>query len=319
MARTIRLVLLLQMAWATGFSQSLSLSRLGDAFQRTNLDVRWEAHTNALPRTVWIYRLLPKTFPPAAISNLAMECGFTEKDKKKSTADQAIYKDADKFPSKQLNVSRGSIFYNAVSHYGPKNLATNVPEMSQMPLLTTNFLSRFGVDLSDIEKNADGAPNFHYWEPFKEYFMPDGIVTNIEFRAVSFSRAVDGATIIGAGTAGDGEIYFGPNGKPAHVDLSWRDLQRVKSCPTVTPETIIQRIRYGRAVQGGIPMNLPSIDWATVKSLTVKKADLCYYAGDRLAPSPWLMPLLSLWTTVDTGNGNVDVEIDCPIIDETKP
>ncbi len=319
MARAIRLVLLLQMAWATGFSQSLSLSRLGDAFQRTNLDVRWEAHTNALPRTVWIYRLLPKTFPPAAISNLAMECGFTEKDKKKSTADQAIYKDADKFPSKQLNVSRGSIFYNAVSHYGPKNLATNVPEMSQMPLLTTNFLSRFGVDLSDIEKNADGAPNFHYWEPFKEYFMPDGIVTNIEFRAVSFSRAVDGATIIGAGTAGDGEIYFGPNGKPAHVDLSWRDLQRVKSCPTVTPETIIQRIRYGRAVQGGIPMNLPSIDWATVKSLTVKKADLCYYAGDRLAPSPWLMPLLSLWTTVDTGNGNVDVEIDCPIIDETKP
>ena len=25
---------------------------------------------------------LPKTFPPAAVSNLAMECGFTEKDKK---------------------------------------------------------------------------------------------------------------------------------------------------------------------------------------------------------------------------------------------
>jgi hypothetical protein len=319
MARAILLVLLLQMAWATGFPQSLSLSRLGDAFQRTNLDVRWEAPTNALPRTVWIYRLLPKTFPPAAVSNLAMECGFTEKDRKISTADQTIYKDADKFPSKQLIVSRGSIFYNAVSHYGPKNLATNVPEMAQMPSLTTNFLLQFGVELSDIEKNADGAPNFHYWEPFKEYFMPDGIVTNIEFRAVSFSRAVDGATVIGAGTAGDGEIYFGPNGKPAHADLSWRDLQRVKSCPTVTPETIVQRIRYGRAVQGGIPMNLPPIDWATVKSLTVKKADLCYYAGDRLAPSAWLMPLLSLWTTVDTGNGNIDVEIDCPIIDETKP
>ena len=68
-----------------------------------------------------------------------------------------MYKDADKFPPKQLNVSRGSIFYNAVSHYGPKNLATNVREMSQMPLLTTNFLSQFGVELSDIEKNADVA------------------------------------------------------------------------------------------------------------------------------------------------------------------
>ena len=75
----------------------------------------------------------------------------------------------------------------------------------------------------------------------------------------------------------------------------------------------------GKAVQGGIPMDLPAIDWAVVKSLTVKKAELCYYAGDRLAPSEWLMPLVSLWTTVDTGHGNIDVEIDCPIIDETKP
>jgi hypothetical protein len=30
-------------------------------------------------------------------------------------------------------------------------------------------------------------------------------------------------------------------------------------------------------------------------------------------------PLVALWTTVDTGHGNIDVEIDCPIIDETKP
>ena len=215
MRRTILFILLLQTPWATGFSQSLSLSRLGETFQRTNLDVRWEVPTNTLPHTVWIYRLLPKTFPPTAVSNLAMQCGFTEKDRRISTADQTIYKDADKFPPKQLNVSRGSIFYNAVSHYGPKNLATNVPEITQMPSLTTNFLLQFGVELSDIEKNGDGVPNFHYWEPFKEYFMPNGIVTNIEFRAVSFSRAVDGATVIGAGTAGDGEIYFGPNGKPA--------------------------------------------------------------------------------------------------------
>ena len=30
-----------------------------------------------------------------------------------------------------------------------------------------------------------------------------------------------------------------------------------------------------------------------------------------------LMPLVSLWTTVDTGHGNVDVEIDCPIVDDS--
>jgi hypothetical protein len=48
----------------------------------------------------------------------------------------------------------------------------------------------------------------------------------------------------------------------------------------------------------------------------VKKIWPSYYAGERTSPSEWLMPYLALWTTVDTGNGNVDVEIDCPIIDD---
>jgi hypothetical protein len=76
-------------------------------------------------------------------------------------------------------------------------------------------------------------------------------------------------------------------------------MERYKSCPTTTPETIVKWIREGKAVQGGIPMNSEAIDWPTVKSLTINKADLCYYAGERFAPSQWLMPLLSLWTTVD--------------------
>jgi len=311
--------ILLQAAWVTGFSQSLVLSRLGDSFQRTNLDVRWQAPSHSYPRNVWIYQVLPKTFPPAAVSNFAAQCGFTDKDRKTFTADEAVYKNADNHPTKQLDVSRGSIFYNFITHYGPTNMAEDVPEMSRLPYLTTNFLSKCGIDISGVEKADDGTPNFHYWEPFKEYFLPDRIVTNIEFRAVSFNRAVDGATVIGAGTAGDGEIFFGEGGKPIHIDLSWRDLKRVKSYKTASPQTIVQLIRAGKAVSGGIPMNLPPIDWATVKSLTVKKADLCYYAGDRLAPSPWLIPLVSLWTTVDTGKGTVDVEIDCPIIAKAQP
>ena len=83
---------------ATGFSQSLSLATLGEPFQRTNLDVHWEVTGNALPRTAWIYRVLPRAFPPAAISNLARECGFEEKDKQIFKGD-VIYKNADKFAS----------------------------------------------------------------------------------------------------------------------------------------------------------------------------------------------------------------------------
>lgn len=205
-----------------------------------------------------------------------------------------------------------------VSQYGPTNLARNVPPMSRMPELTTNFLSEFGIPVSDIERKANDTPDFRYWDPFKEYFLSDKIITNIEFRAVDFRRSVDGFRFISIGTGGGGEIAFGEKGEPVKIDLSWRNLERFKSYSTAEPETIVKWIRQGKAVQGGIPMNSPPIDWSTVKTLTVKNAEIRYYAGTRFSPSDWLMPLVSLWTTADTGNGTIDLEMYCPIIDETK-
>jgi len=315
------LFILFQMIWTVGFSQSLQLpENWGEHFRRANLDVRWEA-TNVLPHTVWIYRVLPKAFQPEGISNLVLQCGFTESNIIKSNADFVVYAIPGKFgithPSKQLQISRGCIFFINQTHYGPTNLATDVPEMNQMLRVTTNFLTTIGLNIAKIEKKSDGTPKFEFIEPFKEYCLPNGtFVTNVEFREVGFGRSVDGAKVLGA--AGYGDIYFGEHGKPIHIDVSWQYFERFKSCPAATPEIIIKWIREGKAMQGGIPMNQPPINWATVKSLTIKEANLCYYAGDRLAPSGWLTPLVSFWTTVDTGQGNVDVEIDCPIIDETR-
>ena len=56
----------------------------------------------------------------------------------------------------------------------------------------------------------------------------------------------------------------------------------------------------------------------TVKSVTVTRAEACYFTGTSSSPLDKLYPHAALWTTVDTGHGNIDVEIDCPIIDETK-
>jgi hypothetical protein len=59
--------------------------------------------------------------------------------------------------------------------------------------------------------------------------------------------------------------------------------------------------------------------------VTIKKA-IAYYWGEvflgerehrPIFPS-WVHPFATLWATVDTGHGNVDVEIDCPIIDEAE-
>ena len=82
------------------------------------------------------------------------------------------------------------------------------------------------------------------------------------------------------------------------------------------PATLIKWIREGKAVHGMVRMDGEPINWKTAKSLTINQAELCYYAGDPFSPSDWLMPFAALWTSVDTGHGSVDVEIDCPVIDE---
>jgi hypothetical protein len=48
--------------------------------------------------------------------------------------------------------------------------------------------------------------------------------------------------------------------------------------------------------------------------MTVQSVKVCYQSTEH-----YVYPLLALWTTLDTGSGNLDVEIDCPIIDEAQP
>jgi hypothetical protein len=318
--RKIFIVLLLLTVGMTGFSQILSVQTLGEPFQCPASVVHWNIPTNSLPSKVWVYHLVPKGFPAQAISDLVASCGFTARNISVSNKDIVVYVSPGKFPDKQLGISstHGIIYYESVTHYGPTNLALDVPEMSEMPSLTTNFLSELKIDYSQIGKKADGSPNFQFWQPFKEYFLSNEIVTNIEFRAVVFRRYVDGAMILGGGTAGNGQIFFGEHGKPVKIDIAWPNMERYKSFSTVSPDTVIKWIGDGKAVHGGISMNLPDIDWSTIKSLSIDKAQINYSAGDRVSPSEWLMPLVSLWATVDTGQNKINVEIDCPIIDETK-
>lgn len=96
-------------------------------------------------------------------------------------------------------------------------------------------------------------------------------------------------------------------------------MERVKSYPTLSPAEMIYSLRQGKAVQGYLSMNSRGINWRTAKSVTVNHIWPRYYAGDMEHPSDMLEPFAVLDSEVDTGNGIVNVEIDCPIIDETNP
>ena len=75
----------------TGVSQKLSF-KFGTPFQRKDLDVRWNVSTNQLPDYVWTYRLLPKAFSSAVVSNLMSFGSFTFKDLVVSNANEMGFK-----------------------------------------------------------------------------------------------------------------------------------------------------------------------------------------------------------------------------------
>ena len=303
------LIICFQLSCAAGFSESLSLVEMGSPFRSPHLDVHWNAPSNSLPGNLWVYRRASAKFSSTAISNLMIACAFTDKDKVEDTTNHLVFKTVDN--SRQLSISFGDgrIDFEAKTHYGPTNLTEGVPEMSEMPKLTMNFLKKIEVNFSEIDKNEKGEPNFNFSEPFTLYFVNQKSITNIEWRAVGFRRAIDGFAYVGS----DGGIRFGENGKISKVSLPLQAVERYKECRVADLATIISWIRNGKAVQGRLPWESAGINWNTAKSMTIKSVKICYHDTPN-----FIYPLVALWTTVDTGSDRVDVEIDCPIIAETK-
>jgi|SRR5579884_2255998 len=317
MKHTVAIVLLCCICSA-GFCQHLSLKEFGTSFHRANLDVRWEAPKDALPTNVWVYRLSGRKFSDEAVSNLMAIGSFTQSEKQSIGPHQILFKTADNKRMLAINDTLGGIYYESRQQFSPEHLAKDVPTTNQIPGLTSKYLAQFGINESEIVRNQNkSGPWLNIFDSTTVYYKGHTSITNTEWRGVRFRRAVDTGEFVGGGTGGNGEIHFGEHGQITRIEISWRNLERYKSYRAATPATIGDWIREGKAVETGIPMNELPIDWATVKALTVKQANVSYYAGSQFAPSDWLIPLASLWTTVERDNGQtVDLEIDCPIYED---
>ena len=311
----------LQMICITGFAENPRFKEFGIHIPaHADLDVRWDAPTNTLPPEIWVYQLLPRNLSPQIMSNLMTACSFTDKDKA-AHGNALAFDSPDGSRHLRLNPALGIIDYQTTHHRSPTNLVRDVPTEKAARQFMKKLLPNLGIDLSELRKEENSTkPEMIVYDGGVTYFVDGKTVTNTELRGVRFGRAIDGISFIGAGTGGDGDIEFGDHGRISKISLTWRNWRRDRLCPTVTAETMVKSIREGKAVQGFVRESFGDIDWPTVKTVTIKKAFPRYFAGGgRLVPADRLYPFAALWTTVDTGHGKIDVEIDCPIIDETKP
>ena len=315
------LCVLLQIVYMACYAQDVAFD-FGTPFQRADLDVRWNAPSNSLPSVMWVYRALPTKFSPAVISNL-MELGsFRDKDKADHGTNVLVFESTDKSRRLWIYVSSGVINYEdkTASHFGTTNASVGVPSSDDVLQLTADFLPKLGINPSEISrKKGNSDAEMHVYADEEEFYVNKVFMTNIPFRGVRFRRALDGAKFLG-NAGGDFQIEFGDHGKICKLDLTWQQLEREKAFHTATRETIIKWMREGKAVQNIIFTNISFIDWAAVQSVTVHETMTCYH-GQNGPDSHGLLfiPYVALDTTVDTAGRMINVELDCPIIDESKP
>lgn len=327
--KRIALLIWLRILCATGFSQSLPFDdSIAIHFRPTNLVIRWTAPDHPWPKMLGTYRVVPTDYSPAILSNLMGLGPFTEADKQDSGTNVITFSRS----GRVLHAcpTEGQIVYSSPSR---TDLAKNVPETNDLVRLATNFLRKIGISSSEIAKRRNGCFEISFPgddESYTFFRPPDHtIISNIQSRTVVVRRALEG--VLCAPQVGRASLMFGERGRVEGVSLEWRNVKCDKLYAAARPERIMQWIRQGRAIQKRM------VDWRTgqeriirwhvVKSLTITNATACYWgdlffererAHQPLLPS-WVVPYAELSGTVDTGMTNIDVQIVCPVIDDTLP
>jgi hypothetical protein len=324
--KLIALLIYLQLLVSAGFSQTLPTpaSFLQIRYHATNFDITWDAPDHSWADKVWVYRDTAAKLSDDIVSNILEIGSFTQRDKK----DYGIYGFTAYDSGRVLRFATmtGKIYYYAPQQYGIDHLVTNLPSTNAAIVLTKQILPRIGIGLTNVEHSTNGELLFHY-DPNPQgtiYYTTNLPIVNLNQRTVGFKKALDGLTVEGGG--GIGTIDYGENGRVIQMDIDWRGAVKDKEYDTATKDDILKWLKDGHCY---FPRSIfpphnekIDIDWTKAKHLTINRVQICYWGIDFPDINPpsksTVYPYAILHSTVDTGQTNLDITIDCPIIDFKK-
>jgi hypothetical protein len=293
----------------------------------TNTIIVWQAPTNHLPKSFWIYqRVLPRIFSETVISNAVVLGSFQSHGfPKPSTNDVCILDDPDCNNCGCMRVCNFSIRPNdaTLSFYSPdqNHLTQNIPSDATVDRLARDCALKLGVDLAQV---VEKSPTSHL-----NTDTNDNKLTNqICGRGVFLCRRLDGINFFSANDDGDGSegfvIEFGSYGLIRSFSLCWSEVARYKSQQTTSPQEIIHCIRAHKTI---VMPNIDEEDYfarlkklAGAKKLTITKITPCYGEGvfgevpTNDVPCKFVTPFAELEAVADFGNSNATVRLLSPII-----
>jgi hypothetical protein len=305
--------------------QNAPLERLGRPLGRLNIPVVWKAATNNLPTAIWTYRALPAELPPTVVSNLVVLGSFTARDRGSVPGYPNTISYADPTGKRTLWIvpEWSDIRY--------KNLAADdmhqvegLPNEAEALALATNLFPLLGIAPSQLAKKPGGELKTFFSSREATLRRKEGglaYTTNLHQRGVIFMRALDGIPVYGLNSRGGCAIEFGHHAQIAEISISWRNLKRDKSYLVLGPSDLVKSILDGKAVWQ-VAADWPSPEWPSVKRLTITKATPYYHGearGEAEKPANRVLPFIQLEATVETGETNTPVLLNCPIISPGKP
>jgi hypothetical protein len=323
--KTFSLIAVIFAAALSSFADTTnSFERFSPHFS-TNTEIIWQAATNNLPKSFWIYkRLPPRPFSASVISNAIVLASLQGKGfPKPSTKDFYIWQNRDpNYPGPipsifNLSPKSGTISYSMPD---PDTNLFLIPSDEILVMRAWACARRLGVDPAQVAFKSMTS-DFNQDENYND--LPDQLCG----RGVYLSRQLDGIsfTSIGDNGANGGFwIEFGSLGKIRAFSLVWPDLKRDKIEKIASPEQIIACIRAHKVIV--IPNHNEEKYLGRVKALsnartfTITKITANYTEGvmgempTNDAPPGFITPFAELEAVADFENSNATVRFVSPIV-----
>jgi hypothetical protein len=311
---------------ATAFSSLADTSSLENFSPHlsTNTPIIWQAPTNHLPKSFWIYRRLgPRIFPATVISNAIVLGSLQSKGFPQPSTNQTCFtadEDAN-YPWGHpciffINPASANLYYTI--RHPDKGSVEDIPSDEGIVKRARDCALQLGVDPAQVVEKG-----------LTSHFNSDTngvkLTNQICGRGVNLSRQLDGICFWGNGddsSNGGFWIEFGSHGKIRGFSLTWPSLERYRSQPTASPQQIIACIRAHKIIV------IPNADeekyfervktLANAKKFTITKITPYYGEGvfgevpTNNEPSKYVSPVAELEALADFGNSNLTVRLFSP-------
>jgi len=288
----------------------------------TNTPIIWQAPTNNLPKSFWIYkRLPPRPFLALVISNAVVLASLQDKGFPKPSTNAYFIWSAPNPCGMGYSIFSIQPSSTTISFSSPKqNLSTNnIPDDETVTKRAFECAAQFGLNRTHlIPKNVYSSSNAAGCD--------ETLTNGVCARGIFLSRKLDGVGFYGdANNGADGfSIEFGSRRQIRSFSFVWPNLEHDQNSSTASPQQIIGCIRGHKIIVMPNPdeetyfQRVESL--AKAKTFTITK--IVPYYGEGIfgevptndMPPELVAPFAELEAVAGFGNSNVTVRLLSPIL-----